>query len=110
MTQHSSPTDPDGETQHPSPTTGAELQQATPIDKAGSRWTRISVELLDGGDALIYIVVGICFFVGSLFALGYSFWNFYSLIVTNKQTPSNTGQAIIQFISDLLLVLIIMEV
>jgi uncharacterized membrane protein (DUF373 family) len=112
MAQHSSPTDQDQETLLPSTT--------SPSHKVENRWTAFSVKLLDGGDSLIYAIVGVCFFVGSLFALGYSFWHFYLSIMAvlrppprppaNFDPPSLIGQAIIQFISDLLLVLIIMEV
>jgi uncharacterized membrane protein (DUF373 family) len=110
MAHHPSPTDQDSETLLPSTT--------TPSHKTENGWTAFSVKLLDGGDSLIYAIVGLCFFVGSLFALGYSFWHFYLLIVTAVITkfddptklPATIGQAIIQFISDLLLVLIIMEV
>ena len=105
MNHYPSPTDPEDETLHPSPTTG------TPQRKPEYRWSNFSVELLDMGDALIYIVVGVCFFIGSLFALGYSFWEFYHLLTPNGTfDPSSIGQAVIQLVSDLLLVLIIMEV
>ena len=79
--------------------------------------------LLDQGDGLIYAIVGICFFLGALFTLGYSFWDFGSTLVSVPATvadaaakhmdltaPSVVAKAIIQFVSDLLLVLIIMEV
>jgi uncharacterized membrane protein (DUF373 family) len=109
MTHYPSPTDQDRETLLPSTT--------IPPHKAENRWTAFSVKLLDEGDSLIYAIVGVCFFVGSLFALGYSFWHFYDSIVAaitpstdHAAIPAKIGQAIIQFISDLLLVLIIMEV
>ena len=79
---------------------------------------------LERGDSIVYAIVGICFFLGALFALGYSFWNFGSALLDAPKMvdaaqaahdPSITLQsliasAIISFISDLLLVLIIMEV
>jgi uncharacterized membrane protein (DUF373 family) len=73
-----------------------------------------SCHLLDRGDSIIYAIVGACFFLGALFALGYSFLNF-GLLVTEALAgpifiPDKLGQAIIQLVSDLLLVLIIMEV
>jgi uncharacterized membrane protein (DUF373 family) len=102
MASDSSPTDQDQEMQLPSTT--------TPTHKAENRWTTFSVKLLDGGDSVIYAIVGVCFFVGSLFALGYSFWDFYFHLTRETFEPSNIGKDIIQFISDLLLVLIIMEV
>jgi uncharacterized membrane protein (DUF373 family) len=82
-----------------------------------------SSKLLDRSDSLVYAIVGICFFLSGLFTLGYSFWHFgetifnIPTIVANAATSheSTTPQeviagAIIQLISDLLLVLIIMEV
>ncbi len=79
-------------------------------DEPGARLANLSVRLLDGGDAIVYGVVGACFFIGALFALGYSFWEFYLLLKKSGFDPGKLGQAIIQFVSDLLLVLIIMEV
>ena len=69
--------------------------------------------VLDRGDSLIYAIVGVCFFLGALFALGYSFWDFgigIAPVFTLSAQPSSIAKAIIQFVSDLLLVLIIMEV
>jgi len=51
--------------------------------------------------------------VGALFALGYSFWDFsvgMAPVFTLSAQPPSVAKAIIQFVSDLLLVLIIMEV
>ncbi|MEO8954857.1 MAG: phosphate-starvation-inducible PsiE family protein [Ktedonobacteraceae bacterium] len=89
----------------------------------------ISSRFLDQGDSFIYAVVGICFFIGAIFTLGYSFWDFGSTIsqidfsklliplpgsVTHPvelATPQSVvANAIIKLVSDLLLVLIIMEV
>jgi uncharacterized membrane protein (DUF373 family) len=70
-----------------------------------------SSNLLDQGDSVIYAVVGACFFLGAIFALGYSFGHFADTIFPlSRLTPSISASAIIQLISDLLLVLIIMEV
>lgn len=67
--------------------------------------------LLDRGDTLIYAIVGVCFFLGGFVALGYSFWNFaYQLLTASSITPLVMVEAIVQLISDLLLVVIIMEV
>jgi len=77
------------------------------------RIAAISSNFLDRGDSLIYAIVGICFFVGALFALGYSFWNFsvdMAPVFTLSARPADVAKAIIQLVSDLLLVLIIMEV
>lgn len=78
---------------------------------------RISAHFLDNGDSVIYAIVGICFLVGGLIALGYAFWDFGDhlfdhAIFINKVffQPADLANAIIQFVSDLLLVLIIMEV
>lgn len=71
---------------------------------------RISAKFLDNGDSVIYAVVGICFLAGGLIALGYTFWNFTVNLTSQQLTPPIFANAIIQFISDLLLVLIIMEV
>src|SRR5690349_11046300 len=75
------------------------------------RIAEFSSNLLEQGDSVIYAVVGVCFFIGAIFALGYSFWHFADTILPlSKLTPSISAAAIINLISDLLLVLIIMEV
>ena len=75
------------------------------------RVAEFSGNLLDLGDSVIYAIVGACFFVGAIFALGYSFWHFANTIMPlSRLTPGISAQAIINLISDLLLVLIIMEV
>lgn len=71
---------------------------------------RISANFLDNGDSVIYAIVGICFLAGGLIALGYSFWDFVANLTSQTLTPPLFATAIIQFVSDLLLVLIIMEV
>lgn len=87
-----------------------------------SRFVILSSRLLDQGDSIIYAVVGICFFLGAIFTLGYSFWDFSSTITSVQAivdaAPKGQGVtpqtvvagAIIKLVSDLLLVLIIMEV
>jgi uncharacterized membrane protein (DUF373 family) len=90
---------------------GVKLQ--TPRKSSSQTEVRIatlSSFLLDRGDSIIYTIVGACFFLAAFFALGYSFWNCGVLIVASHFQPALIGQAIIQFISDLLLVIIIMEV
>ncbi len=78
---------------------------------AEDRVAEFSSNLLDQGDSIIYAIVGACFFVGAIFALGYSFWHFADTILPlSRLTPNISAQAIINLISDLLLVLIIMEV
>lgn len=96
--------------------------------KHHDRIAYFSGTLLERGDSIIYAIVGICFFLGALFALGYSFWNFSSIVLnvqgtidaakalhdpTNNPVPTPQAviaEAIITLVSDLLLVLIIMEV
>jgi len=87
------------------------------------RIAAFSGNLLERSDSFIYAIVGICFFLGALFALGYSFWDFGSAMlnvqgivsasIATKQavTPQEVvASTIIKLVSDLLLVLIIMEV
>jgi uncharacterized membrane protein (DUF373 family) len=71
---------------------------------------------LDRADTIIYAIVGTSFLLGALCALGYSFW-YFDFQMTDALTQhtmnakfSQIAPAIIQFVSDLLLVLIIMEV
>jgi len=71
---------------------------------------KYSANLLERGNSVIYAIVGICFFLGGFIALGYSFWHFSDTVFTAKLTPPTFAVAIIQLVSDLLLVLIIMEV
>jgi uncharacterized membrane protein (DUF373 family) len=69
-----------------------------------------SGRLLERGDSIIYAIVGICFFLGAIFALGYSFWDFGSSLLQAQGNQAVVANAIIKLVSDLLLVLIIMEV
>ena len=75
---------------------------------------RISANFLDNGDSVIYAIVGLCFLIGGLIALGYSFWDFADHLTNlprgTSLAPATLAIAIIQLVSDLLLVLIIMEV
>ena len=71
--------------------------------------------LLEKSDSLIYAIVGICFFLGAVFTLGYTFWDFGNAISTISNDTATAAKAvvasaIITLISNLLLVLIIMEV
>ena len=102
--------------------TGVNEMEGTPLLSSGhidkhhepeDRIGTFSSTLLDRGDSFIYAIVGACFFVGALFALGYSFWDFsvgMAPVFTLSAQPPSVAKAIIQFVSDLLLVLIIMEV
>lgn len=71
-----------------------------------------SAELLERADTIVYTVVGICFLIGALITLIYAFWGFWTQIagVLDNRAGFDIANAIIQFVSDLLLVLIIMEV
>ena len=102
--------------------TGVNEMEGTPLLSSGhidkhhepeDRIGTFSSTLLDRGDSFIYAIVGACFFLGALFALGYSFWDFsvgMAPVFTLSAQPPSVAKAIIQFVSDLLLVLIIMEV
>jgi uncharacterized membrane protein (DUF373 family) len=67
---------------------------------------------LESADTIIYAIVGASFLLGALCALGYSFWVFGGEMTAALSTGriSDIASYIIQFVSDLLLVLIIMEV
>ena len=81
-------------------------------EEPDDRIARISGNWLERADSLIYAIVGVSFLVGALFALVYSFWDF-GIKITAAISHSNTtgiATAVIEFISGLLLVLIIMEV
>ena len=90
--------------------------------ESDSRFVLLSSRFLDQGDSIIYAIVGLCFFLGAIFTLGYSFWDFGSTISSIQAivaaAPKSQGVtqqtvvagAIIKLVSDLLLVLIIMEV
>ena len=73
--------------------------------------------LLDRADTFIYAIVGACFLLGAILALGYAFWDLSVQVfigIPNQHDitlrPAIAAEAIIQFVSGLLLVLIIMEV
>ena len=93
------------------PTAQSEEENHEPVD----RIAQFSGNLLDRGDSIIYAIVGACFFLAAIIALGYCFWNFANSMM-QLSAPHANGQvgyvadAIVAIISDLLLVLIIMEV
>lgn len=95
---------------------GTSLRSSDHVDKHHEPEDRIATfsrTVLDRGDSLIYAIVGVCFFLGAFFALGYSFWDFtvgMAPVFTLSAQPATVAKAIIQLVSDLLLVLIIMEV
>ena len=79
--------------------------------ESDDRVASVSGFFLDRSDSIIYAIVGICFLLGAFVALGYAFWDFgYNLTTVSPLKPSDIAKAVIQLISDLLLVLIIMEV
>jgi uncharacterized membrane protein (DUF373 family) len=88
--------------------------QTLPKPKTHEALAYFSGTLLERGDAIIYAIVGISFFLGALFALGYSFWDFGSSMsiidFSSRTAQADVANAIIKLVSDLLLVLIIMEV
>ena len=80
------------------------------------RVTAQVAQLLEHADALIYAVVGICFILAAVIALGYSFWDFAFKLKelsnpnNNSDQPGIVASAIIKLVSDLLLIIIILEV
>ncbi len=84
-------------------------------DAVEDRLAYISGHFLDRADTFIYATVGACFLIGALLALGYTFWAFGVSVIHLQdfqftEQPAQGAQAIIEFVSGLLLVLIIMEV
>src|SRR5579884_2598654 len=53
-----------------------------------------SSHMLERSDSLIYAIVGVFFLLGSLFALGYSIWDFLASILIPKLDPSLVAQFI----------------
>jgi uncharacterized membrane protein (DUF373 family) len=93
------------------PTEQSEVENHEPVDRVA----QFSGNLLDRGDSIIYAIVGLCFFLAALIALGFSFWNFANSMLQLSAPHANgpvsyVADAIVAIISDLLLVLIIMEV
>lgn len=95
---------------------------ATATRAKRKRTRRFWTTVLEHTDALVYILVGICFFLAALFSLGYgitkfgySVWLIWLAVNANgigamDGKDLNAASAIIAFVSDLLLTLIIMEV
>ncbi|MEO7018659.1 MAG: phosphate-starvation-inducible PsiE family protein [Ktedonobacteraceae bacterium] len=88
--------------------------QAPTLPRPHNAFGYLSGTLLERGDAIIYAIVGASFFLGAVFALGYSFWDFGSTMsginYSLSTAQASVANAIIRLVSDLLLVLIIMEV
>src|SRR5579859_6130100 len=64
-------------------------------EERGDPVARISASFLDNGDSVIYAIVGICFLIGGLIALGYCFWDFVANLTSQKLTPPVFATAII---------------
>ncbi len=81
-------------------------------NEAEDRLAVLSGHLLDRSDTFIYSIIGILFLISALLALGYSIWDFVVTMQSaiSKAAIANIGPAIINFVSDLLLALIIVEI
>lgn len=81
-------------------------------EKSKDRLAEFSSYLLDRVDSLIYTLVGVCFLIAAIFALGYSAWEFSEHLraIAGRSASVSAASSVIQFVSELLLVLIIMEV
>jgi uncharacterized membrane protein (DUF373 family) len=81
-------------------------------NEAEDRLAVLSGHLLNRADTFIYAIIGILFLVSALSALGYSTWAFVVNMQSaiNQAAIANIGPAISSFISELLLVLIILEI
>ena len=82
--------------------------------RSTDRLSRYSDRFQDRADNVIYVVVGICFLLAAIVALAYTFWAFGLAVVELRsipldQQPGQLAQAVIEFVSGLLLVLIIIE-
>lgn len=94
----------------------------TPAPRKNWLWGPMSgfTRFLESSDSFVYALVGASFLIGALFSLCYSIIKFVSTLMAsagpnwydifNKSTGTTTGTALINFVSDLLLTLIIMEV
>ncbi len=82
--------------------------------QSGNRFALYSGHFLDRADRVIYTIVGAGFLLAAILALIYTFWAFgvsirELLTSPMAQQPGQGAQAIIEFVSGLLLVVIIME-
>ncbi|MFL5587969.1 MAG: phosphate-starvation-inducible PsiE family protein [Ktedonobacteraceae bacterium] len=97
----------------PSPET-LHTQHNKSANQSGVRFALYSGRFLDRADSVVYAIVGACFLLAAILALLYSFWDLGISIIglrtfSMDQQPGREAQAIIEFVSGLLLVLIIME-
>ncbi len=92
----------------------SETFHTRPTPRSEDRFALHSGRFLDRADNVIYFIVGVCFFLAAIVALVYTFWAFGISIIELQtfsidQQPGQVAQAIIEFVSGLLLVLIIIE-
>lgn len=78
------------------------------------RLSRYSDRFLDRADNVVYAAVGICFLLAAIVALIYTFWAFGLGVLELRSIPidlrpGQLAQVVIEFVSGLLLVLIIIE-
>jgi uncharacterized membrane protein (DUF373 family) len=97
----------------PSPET-LHTQHNKSANQPGVRFALYSGRFLDRADSVVYAIVGGCFLLAAILALVYTFWAFGISVIGLRtlamdQQPGREAQAIIEFVSGLLLVLIIME-
>ncbi len=85
----------------------AQVKSAPPNHEIRNDLSARSALFLERSDTIIYAIVGACFLIGAAITLGYTFWEFGTQIMTalSKNATDDIAQAIIQFVSDLLLVL-----
>lgn len=93
---------------------GVSAQQNKNNSQAGEHFALSSIHFLERTGSVLYALTGICFVITALLALVYTFWAFGVSIrglhtFSMDQLPTRGAQAIIEFISGLLLVLIIVE-
>ena len=82
--------------------------------RSEDRISLYSSRFLDRADRVVYAIVGVCLLLAAILALVYTFWALGLSIIGLQtfpvnQRPGQVAQAIIEFVSGLLLVLIIME-
>ena len=97
----------------PSPET-LHTQHNKSANQSEVRFALYSGRFLDRADSVVYAIVGACFLLAAILALVYTFWafgisNIGLRTLPMDQQPGREAQAIIEFVSGLLLVLIIME-
>src|SRR5437588_4942909 len=97
----------------PSPET-LHTQHNKSANQSEVRFALYSGRFLDRADSVVYAIVGVCFLLAAILALVYTFWAFGISNIELRPLPMDLqpgreAQAIIEFVSGLLLVLIIME-